>query len=145
MIKTKQKVIDDLMWRCRLAQLDGYADFIIRFDDATIMREYNGIGPEWMEPEIRDKVTKYFSLFEPAALIHDLRNYKSDGSEVAFHDANEEFIRNCKKLAKKKYSWYDWRRYRGLAVAHLLFDFVDGKGGWKAWTDCAEKNKKGNK
>lgn len=119
--------------------LDG-VDFIQALDGDTLVREYNGIGPEWAGAPIRAKVTKYLALFEPAALIHDLRNYKSDGSRSNFNYANLEFLANCLKIANATYPWYSWRLYRARAVAYALFDFVSGPGGWKAWIDCYERN-----
>ena len=131
--------IDELVKAAVEAELDG-VEFLQEFDYATLCREYNGIGPEWAGERVRAKVTKYLALFEPAALIHDLRNYKSDGSRFNFNYANFEFLANCRKLANRAYPWYSWRRYRARAVAYALYDFVDGEGGWKAWMDCYERN-----
>lgn len=139
-MKTEQE-IEELWNKALAAGLDGL-DFVGTFPAATICREYNGIGPEWAGAKIRDKVTKYLGLFEPAALIHDLRNYKSDGTRYGFNYANFEFLANCRALANAAYPWYSWRRYRARAIAHALFDFVSGPGGWKAWIDCFERNVK---
>lgn len=108
---------------------------------SVIRREYNGIGPEFFPAELRAKVTAWLSLFEPAALIHDLRNYKSDGMRWAFHYANREFLENCRKCADDAYPWYSWRRYRARWIARLLFRFVDGQPGWVAWMNCYNKKK----
>ena len=81
-----------------LADLDG-VEFIQGFDYATLCREYNGIGPEWAGAPIRAKVTRYLTLFEPAALIHDMRNFESDCTWRGFNYANIEFHENCLKLA----------------------------------------------
>ena len=116
-------------------------DFLSRFDRETIRREYNGIGPEFFDPALRAKVTEFLSVFEPAAVIHDMRNYESDGQRDAFHYANWEFLENCRKCADAAYPWWSWKRYRARAVAKILFDFVDGSPGWRAWMDCYEKNK----
>ena len=110
----------------------------------TLAREYNGIGPAFFPEKLREKTTKFLSLFEPAALIHDLRNFESDGSEEKFHLANAEFLANCRRCVEDKYAWWNLKRYRGNAVANLLYEFVDGPAGWKAWMDCYEKNQKGN-
>ena len=130
--------IDSLVKAAVLAELDG-VEFIQDFDYATLCREYNGIGPEWAGAPIREKTTRWFAVFEPAALIHDMRNYRSDGTRHGFNFANLEFLENCLKLADDAYPWYSWRRYRARAVAYALFDFVSGPGGWKAWQDCHEK------
>ena len=105
-------------------------------------REYNGIGPEFFPAALREKVTAWLAMFEPAALIHDLRNYMSDGRRWAFNYANYEFLENCRKCAAAKYRWWSWRRWRARAVARVLYDFVSGPAGWKAWMDCYEKKPK---
>ena len=133
-----EKKIDELVKAAVEAELDG-VDFLQDFDYQTLCREYNGIGPEWAGETVREMVTRYVDIFEPAALIHDLRNFKSDGTRVHFNFANYEFHENCLKLADVKYPWYAWRRYRARAVAHVFYDFVRGPGGWKAWQDCYEK------
>ena len=118
--------------------------FLSRFDCETIRREYNGIGPEFFKPELRAKVTEFLAIFEPAAVIHDMRNYESDGTKDAFHYANWEFLENCRKCADSAYPWWNWKRYRARTVAKILFDFVDGSPGWRAWMDCYEKTHKQN-
>ena len=107
----------------------------------TIARQYNGIGPESFKPELRGKLTRILALFEPAALIHDLRNYLSDGRRETFHFANLEFLANCRTCAKARYPWWSLKRYRAYSVAGLMFKFVDGAPGWRAWMDCYERNK----
>ena len=134
-----EKEIDGLVKAAVLAGLDG-VEFIQDFDYATLCREYNGIGPEWAGAPIREKTTRWFAVFEPAALVHDMRNYMSDGSRKGFNYANMEFHENCLKLADHAYPWWNWRRYRARLVAHALYDFVRGDGGWKAWQDCYERN-----
>ena len=116
--------------------LDGTELFDLGED--VLAREYNGIGPEFFPAKLRlrDRVTEHLALFEPAALIHDLRNYLSDGMRRRFHRANDEFLRNCRRCADAKYPWWSWKRYRARATAKMLFKFVDGHPGWKAWMDC---------
>ena len=137
----KEEHVARLLERAVALGLDG-VDFLTSLGFATLCREYNGIGPEWAGAAIRAKATEILSLFEPAALIHDLRNYKSDGSRFNFNFANFEFLANCRKLANAAHPWWSWRRYRARAVAYALYDFVSGPGGWKAWMDCYEKGLK---
>ena len=127
--------IDKLIKTAVVADLEGL-DFLYSFDRATLCREYNGIGPEWAGEKLRGKVTAHLDLFQPAAVLHDLRNFESDGTRRGFNFANMEFLENCLRLANWRYAWYDWRRYRARAVAYALYDFVCGPGGWKAWMDC---------
>ena len=130
-----EKTIDDLVTAAVMADLEGL-EFLTEFDDATLCREYNGIGPEWAGATLRDIATEHLALFEPAALIHDMRVSQSDGTHKGFNYANMEFLENCLKLADARYPWYSWRRWRARAVAHVLYDCVRSDGGWKAWMDA---------
>ena len=134
-----KKSIVELVAAATRAGLEGLY-FLWQFDNATLEREYNGIGPEWAGHRIRDWVTGTFGVFEPAALIHDMRNYRSDGTRAAFMAANEEFLRNCLKLVDYSFPWYRLRRYAMRGVAMGMYDFVSGPGGWAAWHDCHERN-----
>ena len=107
--------IDSLVKAAVLAELDG-VEFIQDFDYATLCREYNGIGPEWAGETVRGKLTERLALFEPAALIHDMRNYRSDGTRFGFNYANFEFWGNCVKLVKDAYPWWTWKHWRARAA-----------------------------
>ena len=120
------------------AGLEG-ADWAARKPLAEIVSAYNGIGADWMPAEVRAKITEWLTLFEPAALIHDLRYTESDGYRYGFNRANDEFLRNCRLLAAHRYAWYNWRRYRANAVAAILYECVRSEGGWRAWQDAAKK------
>ena len=133
-----ERTIDALVARAAEAGLDGL-DFLAGFSYDELAREYNGIGPEWAGADIRALVTRHAAIFEPAALIHDMRNYMSDGTAAAFHYANGEFLLNCLRLAKQAYPWWRPRRYAAIAAANAMFDFVEGPGGWKAWLEAHEK------
>lgn len=126
--------IDSLVKTAVLAELDG-VEFLQGFDYATLCREYNGIGPEWAGETVREKITEFLSLFEPAALIHDMRFANSDCGRYAFNYANMEFWDNCVKLVKDAYPWWTLRHWRARAAARLAFDFVSGPGGWQAWVE----------
>ena len=133
-----EKKIDEIVKAAVVADLDGL-DFIADFSYAEIAAEYNGIGPEWLPSEIREKLSKHLELFAPAALIHDMRFAQSDGSRYGFNFANLEFRANCTKLAEQAYPWWSWRRYRAYLAAHAMYDFVTGQGGWVAWQAARDK------
>ena len=131
--------IEALIARAREAGLNGLG-ILESFTLEEIQAAYNGIGPEWAGANARDWVTAHLDLFAPAALIHDLRYTRSDGSVNMFDFANWEFLTNCRRLADHAYPWYSWRRYRARLVADALHDFVAGPGGWAAWREAADKN-----
>ena len=137
-VKDKEAHVAELYKTAVMAGLHG-VDFLAGFGAAELAREYNGIGPEWAGEHVRDLVTGKLAVFEPAALIHDLRNSRSDGTEAAFHYANCEFFLNCLKLAKRAYPWWRPRRYAAIAAADAMFDAVEGPGGWKAWREAHER------
>lgn len=130
--------IEDLLDKAFELDLEGCC-FALSFSDDVLAREYNGIGPEFLEPNLRDKVTSWFHIFEPAALIHDMRNTLSDGERLNFEKANKEFLNNCLKIADSTYPWWRPRRYLARLVARLLYEFVQSDYGWRAWLDCYEK------
>ena len=137
-VKDKEAHVAELYKTAVMAGLHG-VDFLAGFGAAELAREYNGIGPEWAGEHVRDLVTGKLAVFEPAALIHDLRNSRSDGTEAAFHYANCEFFLNCLKLAKQAYPWWRPRRYAAIAAADAMFAAVEGPGGWKAWREAHER------
>lgn len=118
--------------------LDG-ADWANRYGLAWLSDAYNGIGPERWPPELRSKTTNWLHIFEPAALIHDAETTESDGMRKAFYEANARFLVNCLKLANWWYPWYSWKRYRARAIAHVLFECVNGDQGWNSWQRAHRK------
>lgn len=134
----RREKIAKLMSEAVINDLAG-CDFLYSFDEEYILAEYNGIGPEFLPAGVREKVTKYLALFEPAALIHDMRNAVSDGSRKSFNFANIEFHENCRKMADRRYPWWHLRRYLARAAAAFLYDFVCSQAGWRAWMECHEK------
>ena len=134
-----EKKIDELLKTAVLNELEG-VEFVQSFDYATLCREYNGIGPEWAGAKVRDKVTKYLAVFEPAALIHDMRYAHADGTMLAWQMANREFFTNCTILADATYPWYSWRRYIARAAAHALYDAISTVGGLAAYAKARKEN-----
>lgn len=117
--------------------------FMRTFNPEDIQDAFNGIGAEFLKDEIRGWLSKTLKVFLAAAMIHDLRNEMSDGSREAFWIANDEFRRNCIKLAKIEYGIFSKKRYRALLVAQILYCFVSSEVfGWKAWLDAKEKREK---
>ena len=127
------------MQRAVEAGLDGL-DFLAGFTYDQLADGYNGIGPEMLKAGLRARLTKYFDVFAPAALGHDMRNELSDGTRASFVLANYEFFVNCIKLALRRYSWKNWRRYAALAAAWEAYKFVAGDVGWAAWLQAKERH-----
>ena len=94
---------------CEKEQLEG-REILADFELAELARIYNGIGPDRFPDWMRELVTEASSLFEPAALIHDVR-YHIGGTIEDFTEANAEFRRNCDRLIAARFAWYDPRRY----------------------------------
>lgn len=111
--------------------LQGY-DFCAQFPNATLAEDYNGIGPEWMPQKLRDALDAMHADFCPAAFGHDVRFAHSDGSHEQFVAANEEFLDNCRIIAKAKYGWWNPVRYIRLAQGRALFRAVV-MFGWPAY------------
>lgn len=132
------ETINKLLHAAHIANLDG-TDDAVAFGITRLQEAYNGIGPESLPQELRDKVTKYLALFAPAALIHDFRYDQSDGSLLMWKLANYEFFVNSFLLARERYAWYNPRRYLAQEGAYLLFLAVSSDGGWQAWNEAKAK------
>ena len=92
--------------------LDGI-EILDSFAETELANIYNGIGPDRFPAWLRAIITEANGLFEPAALIHDVR-YHIGGTREDFTYANDEFRANCYTLVRAAYSWYDPRRYKWL-------------------------------
>ena len=136
--------VAELIEKARFAGLEG-CDWLAQFTLVEITRGYNGIGPEFMPVWLRDVTSDRLALFAPCAVIHDLRNDVSDGTRAAFLQANDEFRRNCLRMADLAYPQRpgvedDLKRARAKAVSEVLYCFVSADGfGWKAWLEAHER------
>ena len=133
--------IAELLGIAKAANLDGL-DFLSQFTEDQLADGYNGIGPEFLGEKVRAKVSEFLHIFKPAAVAHDLRNEMSDGTRKSFRAANDEFLRNCLKLADYYYKDKDARRHlRARAAAQVLYGFVSAKFfGWRAWLEAKERH-----
>ena len=133
--------IEELIHDAVVNNLEG-TRFLLGLEIETVQEAYNGIGPEFLMPTLRAKVTKHFATLAPAAVIHDLRNEFSDGTKEKFHEANREFLANCLTLVDNKYPWWRPKRYVARQVAHAFFAFVEGPAGWRAWLEAQNRHEK---
>ena len=140
-MNAKEKEIDELLKIANDAELDGL-DFLSGFTKAQLCDGYNGIGPEFLKPNVREKVSEFLHIFKPAAVAHDLRNELSDGTRKGFKYANDEFLRNCLKLADYYYKGKDARRHlRARVAAWTLYYFVSAESfGWRAWLEAKKRH-----
>lgn len=105
-----------------------------------VASEFNGIGPAWFKPELRELLDDAFPLFVPPSLIHDTDYKLGDGSTAQFHEANKRLGRNCRKAADATYKWYDFRRYHYRKAARQ-FEALCEVFGWKAYKDATAATK----
>ena len=131
--KKKEAHVEELLMQAIILNLYG-AKEIIDIPLAELARVYNGCGPEWLPSAAREKLTEYFAIFEPAFMIHDWRFSRSDGTRCRFNFANFELEQNRRRIAKAKYGFFNWRRYRALAAAELIAEACS-RYGWSAYCD----------
>ena len=131
--------VAELIEKAKSAGLRG-ADWLESLGVRRCCEGYNGIGPEFLPVAVRAKVTRHLSLFEAAALPHDLRNEFSDGTREKFLAANDEFRFNCLRLAELAYPNDSRRRAAAMAAAEVLYLFVSADCfGWRAWFEAHER------
>lgn len=139
-MKFTAEQIEELYKKALWYNLEG-VDFLAGLTNDEIADSFNGIGPEFAPEILRSKFTEVFEIFLPCAMIHDVRTEYSDGTRKSFCYANEEFRRNCIKVAKGNYNFFSWKRYRAMMVAEVLYCFVSSdRFGWKAWLDAQERH-----
>lgn len=139
MAKSKED-IEELLKIAVAADLEGL-DFLSQFTPDQLADGFNGIGPEFLKPRARAAVSGVLHIFKPAALGHDLRNELSDGTRKSFHAANDEFRRNCIKLAEYHYAAYPRKLRRAKIAAEILYKFVEAETfGWRAWLEAKERH-----
>ena len=113
--------------QCNLAGLE----LIEGLTEQDLAEIYNGIGPDRFPDWLRAIVTEANGLFEPAALIHDVR-YHIGGDREDFTKANDEFLENCYTLVMAAYGWYDPRRYKWLFRAWRYAGYCQ-EFGWSGY------------
>lgn len=93
---------------------------------------YNGIGPESFPGWLRDCITSLHPSLAPAAFIHDVEWWESDGTDETFAATNERFKKNGHAVAKAEFGWYNPRRYAVMNQARRFANCcrLFGKGGW---------------
>lgn len=111
-------------------------EIVKNFEISEIESIYNGIGPDRFPEWLRIIVTDVNNIFQPAALIHDLRYYIG-GNRQDFTDANDEFRENCYTLVNAAYSWYDPRRYKWLFRAWRYAGYCE-EFGWSGFHKAFE-------
>ena len=137
-----EKKIDSLVIAAVKVGLDG-TDVVAKYSYEELARIYNGIGSDALPKSIRERVTDFLSLFEPAALIHDVRYHESDGTGTRWHEANQEFLSNCLELVARKYGWRQIIKVgRAKLAAYAMFDFVESDFGKLAWMNAFEERTK---
>ena len=130
----------DSLWRQAVdLGLSGLEELALLSAD-EMAAAWNGIGPEFLPSEIRDRITDALALFKPACFIHDLRFAQSDGRRHEFVLANAELLDNCRKCAAHAYPWWlhPWKRIRANAAAALIYKACSSSAGWRAWIDAHE-------
>ena len=131
--------IEELIATARAANLEGVE--LLNGDPESSALKYNGIGPEEWPEEWRRAITRCFDIFQPAALIHDLRFTYASGTRRDFNFANVEFHNNCLKLARHSIPWWRvLRRFLADGSALAFYEAVSSPFGWNAYVKATSKN-----
>ena len=116
----------------RYAGLEGI-DRIEGLSDEELEREFNGLGPEWFPKEVRDWLGRRFVWLVGALIVHDLDYYLGDGTREDFERANERFVRNGRRLARRRWLPLHPMKYLQNRAAVDLFGLLCGEFGWEAY------------
>jgi hypothetical protein len=111
--------------------LDG-CDVFDEFTDKELEEQYNGVGPDRFAKWIRDTLSYLLWDCLEGVAIHDMDYYKG-GTLDEFHEANRRLKINTRKIARKKFKWYQIKRWKLYMVAPVLQRMTEKYGleGWK--------------
>ena len=104
----------------------------------------NGIGASWFPEKLRDFISKMNPSLVVVANNHDLGYYYGSGTMGNFLRVNKAFRINGERVAKKKYAWYDPRRYWVEWQATKFAALCDA-GGWVAYAAAINERKQAEK
>ena len=119
--------------------LDGW-EFVLAVPLDSLLKSYNGTGPENLRKEIREKLDKIAKPFLPAVMVHDLDFTWSNGTVKSFNEANKRLLKNCIICATDAAPWYSWRRYALIAEA-CTFYLACKKLGLVSWLSAYHDNR----
>lgn len=125
---------EELMRQCQGLPGSSHLKCLVSVEAAEL---YDGIGPEWHPETIVKVFDSLDAAFEPAAFLCDvLYAVYRDRSRRGFMRVNRYFYEGCRILARRRYRWYDPRRYiLYLKAKRLWRAFVeDGESSWAGWT-----------
>lgn len=135
MVHDVHKTIGLIRLRCIEMELEG-SGRLYKYSEEQLATLYDfsnpELIPEWLD-DVKDSAD--FSLAAPF-LIHDLEWIEADGSMKAFTASNDRLRRNCIKVAKKLYGWYDPRRY-SLIFHAIIISSACQMLGFKSWSEYA--------
>lgn len=127
---TNESGIRRLIWKAMAYHLEG-TDIFNNYTIEQMVDIYNGIGPESMNPKIRELITKLNSTPLPAVLIHDL-SFEYGGTKEDFHNVNHQLYHNLRNITKRAYSiWNPWRYVQW--VRSWYFYKLCEKTGFDSW------------
>ncbi len=110
---------------------------LLHLPKETVMRNCNGIGPEWFPDKLRSFITWLNPRQKATAAIHDMMY--ACGHD--FSRANDIFAINGKWEAVAAYKWYSPRRYIAIAKAQIFAKLCQ-KFGYMAWKVAQRKMKR---
>ena len=119
--------------------LDGW-EFVLAVPLDSLLKFYNGTGPENLPAAIRKKLDKIAKQLLPAVMVHDLDFTWSDGTVKSFNEANKRLLKNCIICATDAAPWYSWKRYALIAEA-CTFYLACKKLGLVAWLSAYHDNR----
>lgn len=119
-----------------------HREVLLEFTYEQLCEGYNGIGPDRWSQELRDIASWIFQDILEAVIIHDM-DYVKGGTREQFFEANAVLAKNVRRLARKKYHWWEARRYF-LYVSSVKMEQLTNKFGWEGWhkTENAEEQEK---
>lgn len=115
-------------------------------DDATLGVNINGIGPDAFPHWLRATTTRLFSVFLPAADVHDIEYTFGDGTREQWHEANRRFQANCEACLQDEVRglhWWQILQRRALRKeADFLFYEVETEIAYRSYLAACNRRRR---
>ena len=122
--------IFELVESAKKLELDG-CNVFDKFTREELEEQYNGVGPDRFAKWIRDALSYLLWDCLEGVAIHDM-DYYEGGTIDEFHAANRRLKVNTRKIARKKFKWYQIKRWKLYFVAPVLYKATE-KYGLEGW------------
>lgn len=125
--------VASLIKQCKEAGLKGVEVFDNEIDVETLVRIHRARPSQWLPLGFHDMICQAMPEYRVPIFLRDVREYfnVSETDETL----NEEFSKNAVVVIKKRFGWWNRKRYRYLKLLKMLLVMVNSLEFLKTMSD----------